>query len=140
MAAGVKSLPSTKTAFAATQAAWRFLNNDRVTLPALVEPLREVGRHPADGEPIQLFKGRFGPYVKHGKVNASLRKGMEAETLTVEQAVELLAGKSAKPGKGRAKAKGGSTKTQAAAKAKPASGKPAAKPKAAKAPQRAAGG
>lgn len=43
LAAGVASLPSTKTAFAATQAAWRFLNNDRVPLSALVEPLREVG-------------------------------------------------------------------------------------------------
>ncbi len=121
-----------------------------------VEPLREVGRHPADGEPIQLFKGRFGPYVKHGKVNASLRKGMEAETLTVEQAVDLLAGKSAKPGKGRAKAATARTaKAPAAAKTKPAA-KPAAKPKpkpktaaktaakpkpaVAKAPRRASGG
>ena len=59
------------------------------------------------------MKGRFGPYVKHGKVNASLRKGMEAETLTVEQAMDLLAGKAAKPGKGKARGK-------PAAKAKPA--------------------
>lgn len=44
LAAGIASLPSAGSAFAATQAAWRFLNNDRVTLPALVEPLREVGR------------------------------------------------------------------------------------------------
>lgn len=45
LAAGVAGLPSTATAFAAVQAAWRFLNNDRVSLPALVEPLREVGRN-----------------------------------------------------------------------------------------------
>lgn len=46
LAAGVRSLPRlTTSAQAATQAAWRFLNNDRVTLPTLVEPLREVGRH-----------------------------------------------------------------------------------------------
>jgi hypothetical protein len=44
LAAGVASLPSLSSAFAATQAAWRFFNNDRVTLPALVEPLRDVGR------------------------------------------------------------------------------------------------
>jgi hypothetical protein len=44
LAAGVASLPSTATAFASTQAAWRFLNNDRVSLPALIEPLRAVGR------------------------------------------------------------------------------------------------
>jgi Transposase DDE domain len=48
LAAGVASLPSTATAFAATQAAWRFLNNERVTLPVLVEPLREVGRRRAE--------------------------------------------------------------------------------------------
>jgi hypothetical protein len=44
LAAGVASLPSAGSAFAATQAAWRFLNNPRVTLPALIKPLREVGR------------------------------------------------------------------------------------------------
>lgn len=43
LAAGVASLPSAGSAFAATQAAWRFLNNERVSLPALVEPLREAG-------------------------------------------------------------------------------------------------
>lgn len=44
LAAGVASLPSATSAFAATQGAWRFLNNDRVRLPDLVEPLRDVGR------------------------------------------------------------------------------------------------
>jgi Transposase DDE domain len=44
LAAGVASLPSASSAFAATQAAWRFLNNRRVTLAALIEPLRAVGR------------------------------------------------------------------------------------------------
>ena len=44
LAAGVASLPSVSSAFAATQAAWRFLNNVRVTLLALIEPLRAVGR------------------------------------------------------------------------------------------------
>jgi hypothetical protein len=43
LAAGVASLPSTSSAFAATQAAWRFHANGRVTLPALIEPLRVVG-------------------------------------------------------------------------------------------------
>jgi len=45
LAAGVASLPGVGSAFAATQAAWRFLNNDRVSLSALVEPLRDVGRN-----------------------------------------------------------------------------------------------
>jgi hypothetical protein len=48
LAAGVASLPDKGTAFAATQAAWRFLSNDRVTLPALIEPPRRVGRDRAE--------------------------------------------------------------------------------------------
>ncbi len=44
LAAGVGSLPSTTQAFAATQAAWRFYNNERVTLPELIEPLRDYVR------------------------------------------------------------------------------------------------
>jgi hypothetical protein len=47
LAAGVASLPGAGSSFTATQAAWRFLNNGRVSLPALVEPLREVGRERA---------------------------------------------------------------------------------------------
>jgi DNA topoisomerase-1 len=53
-------------------------------------PLREIGVHPDDGEPIKLFDGRYGPYVKHGKVNASLPKGAAPEGLTLDQAVDLL--------------------------------------------------
>lgn len=44
LAAGIASLPSASTGFAATQGAWRFLNNERVTLSALIEPLREAAR------------------------------------------------------------------------------------------------
>ena len=44
LAAGVASLPDKGKAFAATQASWRFFNNDRCTLPVLVEPLRDAGR------------------------------------------------------------------------------------------------
>lgn len=48
LAAGVASLPDGGQAFSAVQAAWRFLNNERVTLSALVEPLRKVGRSRAE--------------------------------------------------------------------------------------------
>jgi DNA topoisomerase-1 len=54
------------------------------------EPLREVGRHPADGEPILLLAGRYGPYVKHGDLNATLPKGVEPATLTLDAALRLL--------------------------------------------------
>ncbi len=73
--------------------------------------LRELGPHPSDGEAIKLFDGRYGPYVKHGKVNASLPKGVESDAVTVEQAIELLAERAEKlkSGKGRAR-KGGRKK------------------------------
>jgi DNA topoisomerase-1 len=73
--------------------------------------LRELGPHPSDGEAIKLFDGRYGPYVKHGKVNASLPKGVEPDAVTVEQAIELLAERAEKlkSGKGRAR-KGGRKK------------------------------
>src|SRR6516162_4091198 len=51
LAAGVHSLPGVGTAFAATQAAWRFLHNPRVTLPALAEPLQQLGRELANASP-----------------------------------------------------------------------------------------
>jgi DNA topoisomerase-1 len=67
--------------------------------PAQV-PGRAMGDHPRDGKPVSLNNGRFGPYVKHGKVMASLPKAMveHADTLTMQQAVELLDAKIAKDG------------------------------------------
>ena len=76
--------------------------------------MKELGRHPKDGEPIQLLPGRFGPYVKHGKVNASLPKAMTPDRLTLEQAVQLLADREAKLAEG------------AGRPGRPARGKPAA--------------
>ena len=73
--------------------------------------LRELGLHPEDDEPVQLLPGRFGPYVKHGKLNASLPKGATPDTFTLEQAVQLLAEREAKGG-GKP-AKGGRGKTSA---------------------------
>lgn len=54
LAAGIASLPATGSAFAATQAAWRFLNNKRVLLSALVEPLRHLGRTRAETTPASF--------------------------------------------------------------------------------------
>jgi DNA topoisomerase-1 len=72
---------------------------------AAPQALREVGRHPKDGNPIALHKGRFGFYVKHGRQNASLPKAQDPDQLSVEQAVELLAKRASKD-KGAGKAKG----------------------------------
>jgi DNA topoisomerase-1 len=84
----------------------------------VVEPLRTVGPHPSDGEPVQLFAGRYGPYVKHGGTNASLPKGVEAEAVTIDQAVALLAERAA-----AAPAKKKSTRGRKAAPAKKAAAK-----------------
>lgn len=59
-------------------------------------PLKELGVHPEDGANIAIFSGRYGPYVQHGKVNATLPKGEELESITLEFALELLAAKVAK--------------------------------------------
>lgn len=77
--------------------------------------IRELGNHPADSKPVVLSRGRYGPYVKHGKVNATVPKDAELDDITLEQAVTWLEEKLAKGG--------GKTKT---AKAKTAK-KPAAK-------------
>lgn len=73
---------------------------------------KPVGDHPADGKPITLHDGRYGPYVKHGRLNASLTKDMAPDTLTVQQAVELLAKQAEKKS-----AKKGAPKKAAAKKA-----------------------
>ena len=67
---------------------------------AAATPLRELGAHPADGEPVNLFDGRYGPYVKHGDLNASLPKGADPMTFSLDAAVQLIAEKG-KPPKGK---------------------------------------
>jgi DNA topoisomerase-1 len=59
-------------------------------------PLRELGPDPASGKPVVLKEGRFGPYVTDGETNASLRRGDDPETVTIERAAELLADRRSK--------------------------------------------
>ncbi|HVZ53009.1 MAG TPA: DNA topoisomerase, partial [Pseudolabrys sp.] len=68
---------------------------------ALLALPREVGIHPEDGEPIIAGVGRFGPYVKHGKVYANLEDGDEVLNIGLNRAITLIAEKKLKPGKGR---------------------------------------
>lgn len=67
------------------------------------EPLRELGKHPADEEPVNVYDGPYGPYVKHGKTNASLPEGMKVEEVTLEKALELLAAKASSKSGGKSK-------------------------------------
>jgi DNA topoisomerase I len=63
---------------------------------AATKPLRELGSDPVGGKEIVLKEGRFGPYVTDGETNASLRKGDDPETVTLDRALELLAERRAK--------------------------------------------
>jgi DNA topoisomerase-1 len=59
------------------------------------KPLRELGTHPEDNEPVNIYKGPYGNYIKHGKVNVGIPEGETVESLTLEAAVKLLAEKAA---------------------------------------------
>jgi DNA topoisomerase-1 len=96
----------------------------RTTAPA--GPLKVLGQHPDGGE-VQVMPGRYGPYVKWEKVNATLPKDLAPETVTLEEALVLIAEKA---GKGGTKKKAAPKKAAGAAAKKPAK-KPAAKKKAA---------
>ncbi len=85
-------------------------------------PLKDLGAHPETGEPIHVMAGRFGPYVKSGKINATLPKGTAPEDLTLEDALPLLAAKA-----GAAPKKKAPAGKKAAAPKKAAAKKPAAK-------------
>jgi len=58
---------------------------------AAAPPLRELGDDPVSSRPIVIKEGRYGPYVTDGETNASLRRGDEVESITVQRAIELLA-------------------------------------------------
>ncbi len=89
-------------------------------------PGTELGVHPSDEKPITLNDGRYGPYVKHGRTNATIPKDKDPKTLTLEEAIALI---DAKGGK-KAPAKKAAAKKAPAKKA--AAKKPAAKKTAAK--------
>jgi DNA topoisomerase-1 len=84
-----------------------------VTLPVAVEmlsrsktraaptPLKDLGMHPEDKLPVQIFEGRYGPYVKHGKTNATIPKDVDPQDMTLDRAVDLIKEKAAKPSTGR---------------------------------------
>ena len=108
---------------------------------AAAQPLRELGVHP-DGGLVQVMPGKYGPYVKWAKVNATLPKELSPETVTLDEALGLIAEKAGKGAKTKAPRKAAAKPAaKAAAAKKPATKKPAAKkpavkkatPKAAKA-------
>ncbi|MBV7410631.1 type I DNA topoisomerase [Maritimibacter sp. DP1N21-5] len=92
--------------------------------------LKELGEHPESGGAVNVMEGRYGPYIKWEKVNATLPKDVKPEDVTMEQAVALIAEKAAKGGKKKAAPKKAATKKDPAKKApakKAAAKKPAPK-------------
>ena len=77
-----------------------------------VAPLRELGAHPEDGEPVNIYDGPYGPYIKHGKVNASLPEGQTVEEIPMEIAVQALNEKAGTKKKGRSTGKAAGSKTK----------------------------
>jgi DNA topoisomerase-1 len=89
--------------------------------------VRALGAHPEGGE-VAIFAGRYGPYVKWDKVNATLPKGETPETLTLEAALALIAAKA--PAKKTATRKAPAAKAQAGGAASAGDEKKAAAKKA----------
>lgn len=132
-----KSIPRTDSIFTITlDRAVELLAQARTS--SLV--LRELGKHPDDQAPIEVCNGRYGPYVRHGKVNATLPKDVTPDQVTIEEALGLLAARAEKMPAGKKKpAKSAAAKTKAPAKPKVATkAKAEAKPKAAAKPKVAA--
>jgi DNA topoisomerase-1 len=81
--------------------------------------VKELGAHPSEGGAVQVLEGRYGPYVSHNKVNATIPRAKDPASLTMDDAVALLAerianggGKKGKPARG--------TKAKSAKEVKPA--------------------
>ena len=90
-------------------------------------PIRELGEHPQAGGAVNIYDGKYGPYVKWDKINATIPETITPDDLTLAQAIDLIDERAAKAGKKKPSAK------KPAAK-KPATKKPAAKKPAAKKP------
>ncbi len=85
------------------------------------EPRRVVGEHPESGDPVELRDGKYGPYVSHAKVNASLRDEHDPDTIDLDTALALLAEREGAAGaKGKKKAKKKPPAKRAAAKGRAA--------------------
>ncbi|MBN8550808.1 MAG: DNA topoisomerase I, partial [Deltaproteobacteria bacterium] len=93
--------------------------------------LKEVGKHPVSELMMVIKSGRYGPYVTDGTINASLPKGMDPESLTIPDAVNLLEARAAKilADGGVTKKRGGRGARGAAKAPKAAKEEKAAKPK-----------
>ena len=63
------------------------------------KPIRELGEHPDEGGMVAIYDGKYGPYVKWEKINATIPEGVEHADLSMDKAIELIAERAAKKGK-----------------------------------------
>jgi DNA topoisomerase-1 len=94
--------------------------------------LKDLGEHPEFGGPVSVKDGRFGPYVNHGKINATIPKDRDPQSIEMEEAVALIAARAEKTGKKPVKKKAAAKKKPAAKKKAPAKKATAKKPAAKK--------
>lgn len=92
--------------------------------PAPAAALKDLGEHPEVGGPVTVKDGRYGPYVNHGKINATVPKGTDPQSIDIDTAVRMIAERAEKVGK---KVGGTGTKKKTAAKKKKAPAKKTAK-------------
>ena len=78
---------------------------------AAATPLRELGAHPEDGEPVNIYDGPYGAYIKHGKINASIPEGQTVESIPMDMAVKALQEKAGTKKKSRSSTKTAKTAT-----------------------------
>ena len=84
---------------------WNASELDLAKALQLLELPREIGKHPEDGEVVEAGIGRYGPFVKHGRLYANLKEVDEVFTIGMNRAVEVLALKASNGGRGSAAAK-----------------------------------
>jgi DNA topoisomerase I len=88
-----KSIPKTESVFNIDNAGAVALLAAANTGPA---PIADLGAHPSGEGRVEIYAGRYGPYVQHAKVRATIPKSVEPEDLTMDEALGLLAEKMAK--------------------------------------------
>ena len=122
-----KSIPKTESVFSIDNAGAVALLAAANTGPA---PIADLGAHPSGEGRVEIYAGRYGPYVQHAKIRATIPKSVEPEDLTMDEALGLLAEKAAKDeaaGKTGAKTGGKKTFTRKVATKKTATKKAATK-------------
>ena len=89
-----RSLKATDDVLTVTlERALAILAEPKATRGGKKEPLRTIGNHPDDNEPVAIFAGPYGKYIKHGKINAGIPEGETVEGISLETALSLLVAK-----------------------------------------------